>query len=72
MGFQEEITIIFEAFKNEENGNKKLQVLLFSATMPQWVHSIVNKYMSRDHKVVDLVGDQKMKAVTTVRHIAIP
>jgi len=72
MGFQEEITTIFEAFKSSDSGNSKLQVLLFSATMPSWVHSIVNKYMSKDHKVVDLVGDQKMKAVTTVRHIAIP
>lgn len=72
MGFQEEITTIFEAFKNEDSTKGKLQVLLFSATMPQWVHSIVNRYMSKDHKIVDLVGDQKMKAVTTVRHIAIP
>jgi len=72
MGFQEEITTIFEAFKNEDSTKAKLQVLLFSATMPQWVHSIVNRYMSKDHKIVDLVGDQKMKAVTTVRHIAIP
>lgn len=71
MGFQEEITSIFEAVnKNRIEGS--LQVCLFSATMPQWVQNVAGKYMKTDKKIVDLVGDQKQKAGTTVRHIAVP
>lgn len=67
MGFQDEIGAIFDAVKDHPK-----QVLLFSATMPAWVHNIADKYLSLDRKVIDLVGDSKIKAVTSVRHIAMP
>jgi len=67
MGFQEEIQAIFDAMEDRPK-----QVLLFSATMPSWVHGIADKYMNKDRKIIDLVGDSKLKAVTSVRHIAIP
>jgi ATP-dependent RNA helicase DDX21 len=67
MGFQDEISAIIEQLRNQQK-----QVLLFSATMPAWVHGIADKYMKSDRKIIDLVGDSKIKAVTTVRHIAIP
>lgn len=69
MGFQDEISYIFEQINTSD---LKKQVLLFSATMPSWVHNIAEKYMSKSRKIIDLVGDSKQKAVTTVRHIAIP
>lgn len=67
MGFQEEISYIIDLLRDQTK-----QVLLFSATMPSWVHNIAAKYMRADRKIIDLVGDSKIKAVTTVRHIAIP
>jgi ATP-dependent RNA helicase DDX21 len=67
MGFQEDIAFIVEYMKEKEK-----QVLLFSATMPAWVHNIASKYMNNSRKIIDLVGDSKIKAVTTVRHVAIP
>ena len=75
MGFTEEINAIFEAFqvKNEESSMKvQKQVLLFSATMPKWVHTLANKYLSEERTIVDLVTGTSAVAVTTIQHIAIP
>ena len=44
----------------------KPQMLLLSATMPKWVQDASKKYMSKDKKIVDLVGDTASKAATTV------
>eukprot|EP01035_Chromulina_nebulosa_P018680 gene18680-24428_t len=67
MGFQDDISYIIESVKDRPK-----QVLLFSATMPSWVHKIANKYMSQSRMVIDLVGEGDHKAVTTIRHVAIP
>ena len=75
MGFTEEINAIFEAFqvKNEESSiTVQKQVLLFSATMPKWVHTLANKYLSEERTIVDLVTGTSAVAVTTIQHIAIP
>ncbi|WIA11486.1 hypothetical protein OEZ85_011599 [Tetradesmus obliquus] len=50
----------------------KLQTLLFSATMPSWVKDITRRFLSAGHKLVDLVGDDKLKAASTVRHLMLP
>jgi len=50
---------------------ENMQVLLFSATMPNWCLDLAKKYMKSDRVYVDLVGDSKLKAATQVRHIAI-
>lgn len=39
----------------------KLQTLLFSATMPVWVKDITRRFLVKEHKLVDLVGDSKLK-----------
>lgn len=39
----------------------KLQTLLFSATMPKWVKDITSRFLVPNHKLVDLVGDDKLK-----------
>ena len=81
MGFTEEINAIFEAFQvkndskdsTEASGIKlQKQVLLFSATMPKWVHTLANKYLSEERTIVDLVTGTSAVAVTTIQHIAIP
>jgi len=40
---------------------EKLQTLLFSATMPSWVKDITRRFLVKGHKLVDLVGDDKLK-----------
>ena len=44
----------------------KPQTLLFSATLPPWVLRTAKKYMSEDRKIVDLIGDQELKASETI------
>ena len=66
MGFAEDMEIILGACKNEHR-----QTCLFSATMPPWVKSTAAKYM-RNPQVIDVVGNNAVKASTDVRHIAIP
>lgn len=44
----------------------KPQTLLFSATLPPWVLRTAKKYMSEDKKIVDLIGDQELKASETI------
>ncbi|KAL2550276.1 DEAD-box ATP-dependent RNA helicase 7 [Forsythia ovata] len=50
----------------------KVQTLLFSATLPEWVKHIASKFLKRDKKTADLVGNEKMKASISVRHIVLP
>ena len=67
--------------KNNNNDNNNFtefstkvqkQVLLFSATMPKWVHTLANKYLSEERTIIDLVTGTSATAVTTIQHIAIP
>ena len=47
---------IFEKMKDNEAPR---QTLLFSATLPQWVHDVAKRYMnSKKVLTVDLVEDQ--------------
>lgn len=88
MGFKDEIQAIFAALrpthddynhsiaieekKETENVIPTRQVLLFSATMPSWVHSLANEYLNEDRETVDLVSGISVVATTTIQHIAIP
>ena len=79
MGFQEEIQAIFDALQLSGDSNNatedlttKKQVLLFSATMPIWVHNLATKYLSADKETVDLVSGIDVVATTTIQHVAIP
>jgi ATP-dependent RNA helicase DDX21 len=68
IGFADAVDkILASAPKPEER-----QTLLFSATIPPWVQGIANKHMRPGNLVtVDLVGNSKVKAALTVRHMAI-
>ncbi len=43
-----------------------VQTMLFSATMPHWVKDLTRKFLKTNYKMVDLIGDDKLKAATTV------
>lgn len=76
MGFQPDIDKIFSAYYGsgsnkieEENNNdekEKAQILLFSATIPDWVKEVAKKYMKKNYKLIDLVGDKQ--ASSDVKH----
>ncbi|KDO65345.1 hypothetical protein CISIN_1g005470mg [Citrus sinensis] len=68
MGFVEDVELILGKV---EDANK-VQTLLFSATLPSWVKHISTKFLKSDKKTIDLVGNEKMKASTNVRHIVLP
>ncbi|KAG5533729.1 hypothetical protein RHGRI_027796 [Rhododendron griersonianum] len=68
MGFVEDVELILG--KVEDAG--KVQTLLFSATLPDWVKQIATRFLKPHKKTVDLVGNEKMKASINVRHIIIP
>ncbi|XP_047321643.1 DEAD-box ATP-dependent RNA helicase 7 [Impatiens glandulifera] len=68
MGFVEDVELIL----GKVDDPSKVQTLLFSATLPVWVKQISGKFLKADKKTVDLVGNDKMKASTNVRHIIMP
>ncbi|KAI9091101.1 P-loop containing nucleoside triphosphate hydrolase protein [Phlyctochytrium arcticum] len=50
----------------------KHQTLLFSATLPDWIHKTVGKYMRSDKVTVDMIGNDKHKTSDLVKHLAVP
>ncbi|KAK6145649.1 hypothetical protein DH2020_022469 [Rehmannia glutinosa] len=68
MGFVEDVELILGKVEDPS----KVQTLLFSATLPVWVKQIAAKFLKPDKKTADLVGNEKMKASTNVRHIVLP
>ncbi|XXG70403.1 hypothetical protein AAC387_Pa06g3173 [Persea americana] len=68
MGFVEDVELILGKVEDVS----KVQTLLFSATLPSWVKQIASRFLKPEKKTIDLVGNEKMKASTSVRHIALP
>ncbi|XP_057952179.1 DEAD-box ATP-dependent RNA helicase 7 [Malania oleifera] len=68
MGFVDDVELILGKVEDV----RKVQTLLFSATLPGWVKDIASKFFKPNKKTADLVGNEKMKASTNVRHIVIP
>ncbi|XP_075484208.1 DEAD-box ATP-dependent RNA helicase 7-like [Primulina tabacum] len=68
MGFVEDVELILGKVEDAS----KVQTLLFSATLPDWVKKISTKFLKPGKKTADLVGNEKMKASTNVRHIVLP
>nr|GLL39337.1 DEAD-box ATP-dependent RNA helicase 7-like isoform X2 [Ipomoea trifida] len=68
IGFVEDVEFILGKVEDL----KQVQTLLFSATLQDWVKHIASKFLKPDKKTVDIVGNEKMKASTSVRHIIIP
>ncbi|XP_022765655.1 DEAD-box ATP-dependent RNA helicase 7-like [Durio zibethinus] len=68
MGFVDDVELIL----GKVDDASKVQTLLFSATLPDWVKGIAARFLKTSKKTVDLVGNEKMKASTNVRHIVLP
>ncbi|KAJ7287961.1 hypothetical protein O6H91_Y312700 [Diphasiastrum complanatum] len=68
MGFMEHVELILGSVED----SSLVQTLLFSATMPPWVQEIASKFFKASKKTVDLVGDDKMKASASVKHLLLP
>ncbi|KAK9287400.1 hypothetical protein L1049_015819 [Liquidambar formosana] len=68
MGFVEDVELILGKVEDVS----KVQTLLFSATLPSWVKQIASRFLKANKKTADLVGNEKMKASTNVRHIVLP
>ncbi|KAF0898455.1 hypothetical protein E2562_007291 [Oryza meyeriana var. granulata] len=68
MGFVDDVELILGKVEDVT----KVQTLLFSATLPDWVRKLSLKFLKPGKKTVDLVGDEKLKASASVRHLALP
>ncbi|XWS61059.1 hypothetical protein CRYUN_Cryun07bG0093100 [Craigia yunnanensis] len=68
MGFVDDVELILGKVEDAS----KVQTLLFSATLQDWVKGIAARFLKTSKKTVDLVGNEKMKASTSVRHIVLP
>ena len=72
MGFEEAMTKVFEAVSAPGgDSSKKLQTLLFSATMPSWVKQVATKRMRPPVTTVDLVGNTDSSASLDVEHLCL-
>uniref|UniRef100_A0A7S3FD84 RNA helicase n=1 Tax=Prasinoderma singulare TaxID=676789 RepID=A0A7S3FD84_9VIRI len=69
MGFSDDVENVL-SYMDEE---KQRQVMLFSATMPPWVRSLADRHTT-DAVRIDLVGDSKEKAASTIsfKSLAVP
>lgn len=68
MGFVEDVETILGYAEDAST----MQTLLFSATMPDWVKQIASRFLKGTKETVDLVGDEKMKASSSVKHLLLP
>ncbi|XP_027103898.2 DEAD-box ATP-dependent RNA helicase 7-like isoform X1 [Coffea arabica] len=68
MGFVDDVEFILGKVESAS----EVQTLLFSATLPDWVKQIAAKFLKPDKKTADLIGNEKMKASASVRHIVLP
>ncbi|KAG8050514.1 hypothetical protein GUJ93_ZPchr0009g1397 [Zizania palustris] len=68
MGFVDDVELILGKVEDVT----KVQTLLFSATIPAWVNKLSMKFLKASKKTVDLVGNEKLKASASVRHLALP
>lgn len=64
MGFKEDVEKVFNATPEGRS------CMLWSATVPSWVHRLSSKYCA-DPVLVDLVGDEASKIPATVDHRAV-
>jgi len=70
MGFVDDVDeILGHVFK--KGRETKPQFIVFSATMPDWVHKNTKKYMAKDFVSVDLVKGNYQKTNANVEHLAV-
>lgn len=69
IGFKDAIFKILEYVRSQATTDKKLQYLLFSATVPQWVKTTANEFLSKDYKFVDMVQSEDIATPKNIKHI---
>ncbi|GLI62640.1 hypothetical protein VaNZ11_005306 [Volvox africanus] len=69
MGFIEDVETILKVGEQQRDS---IQTLLFSATLPKWVQGLTQRFLRPGHRYMDLVGDDRMQAAVTVRHLMLP
>ena len=70
IGFAEDMDKILASINTASN--KKPQVLLFSATLPEWIHRNAQKYQSADRIYIDAIGNVTNRTAERIRHLAVP
>ncbi len=68
-GFAEDVESIFQGINSE--ASKKPQTLLFSATIPNWLKGISQKYQTQDCTIVDMVRSNDISIPKTIKHFKI-
>jgi superfamily II DNA/RNA helicase len=66
MGFKQEVEFIIETIKTQA---PKLQICLFSATMPDWVNEIAEKHMQPDLIKIDMTINSTHRANKNINHM---
>jgi ATP-dependent RNA helicase DDX21 len=64
LGFKEDVEHIMSTIK--QAGPRNLQALMFSATVPKWVHQIASMFLKPGYGLIDLVSSLKNKTSRTV------
>ena len=70
VGFQEAVEKIYK-YVTDSIETEKTQNLLFSATIPSWLHDIAKQYISPNRVFIDLIKNTSVQTSTTVEHLAI-
>lgn len=68
-GFKEDIEKIYKYIT--DIAPKKTQNLLFSATIPEWLHELSRKYQDRDTKFVNLIKEDSLITPDKLVHMCI-
>ena len=71
IGFQEVIEKIINFVVKGVSANRKLQFLLFSATLPKWVREIADHFLSPEAKTIDLIKNSVNQTSVGVEHLAL-
>jgi ATP-dependent RNA helicase DDX21 len=69
MGFAEDIETIMGAVNDK--CSEKVQFLLFSATIPDWIKDVASKYMNPEYDFINLAENLTNKTPKNVTHIVI-
>lgn len=67
IGFKDDIERLLKSIPKDRDH----QTLLYSATIPQWVKDVAKRFLKPTHKIVDLVGHERVQTSQTVRHLAL-
>ena len=69
MGFKPDIEQVFKFIS--ESKKVKTQNLLFSATIPEWIWSISERYQTKNRPFIDLIKNSCVQTSTTVDHYSL-